>query len=171
MEQSSKSRSKSVPIELTSFPAKCEEEGLGLMLWESQVQETDGFNGVFLTYSSSPVGESQSQGQWREQLLSEHMSDYGLNNSLFRGVRGCRVQSVETPYIRGWLNIGVLSNEAEYLIMWFGKERDKECPTKPLSPWSGCVNVPGHITSVIMELPPFPPHHVFEFHLVSGVHQ
>ena len=26
MEQSSKSRSKSVPIELTSFPAKCEEE-------------------------------------------------------------------------------------------------------------------------------------------------
>ena len=84
---------------------------------------------------------------------------------------GCRVQSVETPYIRGWLNIGVLSNEAEYLIMWFGKERDKECPTKPVSPWSGCVNVPGHTTSVIMGLLPFPPHHVFEFHLVSGVHQ
>ena len=141
MEQSSKSRSKSVPIELTSFPAKCEEEGLGLMLWESQVQETDGFSGGFLTYSPSPAGESQNQGQWKEQLLSEHISDYGLNNSPFRGVRGCRVQSVETPYIRGWLNIGVLSNEAEYLIMWFGKERDKEYPTKPLSPWSGCVNV------------------------------
>ena len=141
------------------------------MLWESEVQETDGFSGGFLTYSPSPAGESQSQGQWREQLLSEHISDYGLNYSPFRGVRGCRVQSVETPYIRGWLNIGVLSNEAQYLIMWFGKERDKEYPTKPLSPLSGCVNVPGHTTYVIMGLPPFPPHHVFEFHLVSGVHQ
>ena len=72
MEQSSKSRSKSVPIELTSFPAECE-EGLALMLWESQVQETNSFSGGFRTYSSSPAGESQSQGQWREQLLSEHM--------------------------------------------------------------------------------------------------
>ena len=90
MEQSSKSRSKSVPIELTSFPAACE-EGLGLMLWESQVQETNSFSGGFLTYSCSPAGESQSQGQWREQLLSEHISHYGLNNSPFRRVLGSGV--------------------------------------------------------------------------------
>ena len=76
------------------------------MLWESQVQETNGFSGGFLTYSCSPAGESKSQGQWREQLLSEHIWDSVLSNSPFRGVRGGEVQSVETPYIRALLNIG-----------------------------------------------------------------
>ena len=72
LEPSTKPRCKSVLVQLTSFTDEGE-EGLGLMLWESQVQETDGFSGLFLTYSSSPAGESQSQGQLREQLLLEHM--------------------------------------------------------------------------------------------------
>ena len=60
LEQSTKPRCKSVPVQLTSFPAESE-EGLGLILWESQVQETDGFSGVFLTYFSSPAGETQTR--------------------------------------------------------------------------------------------------------------
>ena len=90
LEQSTKPRCRSVLVQLTSFTDEGEEV-LGIMLWESQVQETDGFSGVFLTYSSSPAGESQSQGQWRKQLLSEHISHYGLNNSPFRRVLGSGV--------------------------------------------------------------------------------